>query len=714
MELADKMSFIPKINFNIESFYKKNNDFDKPINKIAFSGHSKQDDKINVSSQNTQQAYYPYIPKTGRVKETQISIQLQEEMRSAIRNIYGKNKEEEVFENVLKIVKSARAERSFELKKEDYSRPADWYKKEVIYMFYPDQFGVNGKNKPNQFKDLPKMFDYIKDFGATTLYITPFFDSPMGDGGFDVSNLKDVRKDLGGISQFDKFLTKARNKGLKIQADLVLNHVSDQHDWFTKALSGDKKYLDYFIHTDKLPEFKRYTDKQKGVVVDYQEGKAQSKRRLMFPTASEHHYEKHMVNGKKEYFYHTFYPFQPDLNWKNPELMYEVLDTCKFWANKGIDVFRLDALPFYVKEKGTSGENLKKTHEIVKLVSSFIQATAPRSVLIAEACMWPKDIRPYFGEDRIVQISKNKEIERTNKMQMAYNFPYMPAMWSSVLTEDAGHFWKAYNKTPEIPESAAWSIFSRCHDELTLEMVDIKTRKNIYDKLVPKGAKFREGLGVGGRLANFLDNDPKKIGLLNSVMFSLPGVPVVYYGDEIGANNNWDYAKECAKNRQGFKLKNDSAQEPLDESKIVESEFFDSREINRGPINSKDFYKISNDSQNPKHEIYENIKNLINARKQNPAMTDGKLIKVDTSKNNVFSFIKKGKAQEILVLNNLSDKASSVKINLPEEAVQKITGSKTLFNLLTKKEKQITTNIQDNKHQLQIELEPYESAWLSF
>lgn len=255
------------------------------------------------------------------IEPADISNKLKKELKEAIIQVYGKQNADEIYENVLKIAQNAINKRPQELKNEDKVRKADWYKNEIIYMFYVDHFGVLKDDKNNTFKDTAAMFDYLEDLGVTTLYMLPFADSPMADAGFDVKNPRKVRENLGGMAEFKEFVTSAKKRGFKIKADLVLNHLSDEHEWFKKLESGDETYLDYFIYKEKMPEYTKYKDEKLGTVIEYKEedGKI-SKRRLIFPENTETNYRKITVNNKDYYIYHTFYPFQPDINWQNPKV----------------------------------------------------------------------------------------------------------------------------------------------------------------------------------------------------------------------------------------------------------------------------------------------------------------------------------------------------------------------------------------------------------
>ena len=412
-----------------------------------------------------------------------ISPKIEKELKAEISKIYGSDRVEEIFSKITEIAKTTKQKRSDTLKQEDLSRPNDWYKDEVIYMFYVDQFGTLTPEKPNQFKDTIGMLDYLKQLGVTTLYMLPFADSPMEDAGFDVKNPQNIRKDLGGKPQFEIFIKEAKSKGFNIKADLVLNHFSDQHEWFQSALKGDTDKLDYFVTRETMPEYTKYVDEKLGTVTEYKEDDGKiSKRRLIFPEITENNYRKVTIAGKDYYLYHTFYPFQLDINWENPEVLYYNLETMNYWANLGVDIFRLDAIPYLIKESGTNAENLPKTHSIIKVLSLYLQATAPRTVLQAEACQLPKDVIPYFGTERKTETiidDKTRDLKRTDEVQIAYNFPYMPALWASFITEDSKYFKDAVKQTPNIPESASWATFLRVHDELTLEMVTPEMRELI-------------------------------------------------------------------------------------------------------------------------------------------------------------------------------------------------------------------------------------------
>ena len=650
-------------------------------------------------------------PKPVVISQTQeetvvVPKRIETEIYNSIVQVYGEKNAKEIYDRVMQIAKTSLEKRPDELKKEDISRADDWYKDEVIYMFYVDQFGVVTPEKPNTFKDTSEMFDYLKDLGVTTLYMLPFADSPMSDAGFDVKNPRNIRADLGGNTQFAEFVKKAKENGFKIKSDLVLNHVSDEHEWFQAFLRGDISKKDYFVVKKEMPEYTKYVDEKVGTIIEYKEknGKV-SKRRLIFPEITENHYRKVTLNGQDYYFYHTFYPFQLDVNWENPEVLYYWLDTINYWTNIGIDIFRMDAIPYLSKEDGTTAENLPKTHAIVKLLSNYIQMTAPRTVIQAEACQYPNDILPYFGKERKFKTTidnQEKVIKRTDEFQIAYHFPYMPAIWASLVTGDKQHFINAYKSTPQIPSTAAWGVFLRVHDELTLEMIDPQTREIIYKALAPKGAEFRQGLGVSGRLANFLDNNPDRIEMAFSILMSMPGIPIVYYGDEVGVRNNFENAKKSESERIARQKK----------GKFKLLSYFDSRDIHRGAVPAKLFYGASKDYYEFNSKVYKKVKNLIELRKSLPCMSRGDFTLVKTTSPANFAYIRSFKDEKVLVINNLSGDKLIAEITIPMEVVLKSEGKKidNFKNLVNGDDVKVNVSLKNRTMHLRIA--PYGVVWL--
>jgi maltose alpha-D-glucosyltransferase/alpha-amylase len=639
---------------------------------------------------------------------------------------YGSGNATAVYQRLLRLVQKVRSERPADLRHQDFERDADWFRSEVIYMFYAERFGVESPDKPNTFDDLIPMLDYLKALGVSTLYILPFLQSPMIDAGFDVSDYRQVREDLGGNAAFDRFLKAAKALGFKLKADLILNHVSDQHPWFRAAIAGDTEKLNYFVYRDTSPVFERTETEKEGQVAIYTEDDGQkSQRRLMFPDIAHSHYRCQTVQtpgnltaaGSEKYFYHTFYPHQLDLNWLNPAVLEEAVEVMGYWANQGIDIFRLDAIPFFTKQNGGSGENLPTTHAVVKVLSACLQVMAPATVIQAEACQWPKDIRPYFGEDRQVAVDIPgeglKKLARTDEVQIAYHFPWMPAIWASVVTGDPTPFWAATEETPLIPGSAAWAVFLRVHDELTLEMVDPKTRKLVYDTLVGKGETFRAGLGVSGRLADFLDNDPRRIIQIFSILLSIPGMPILYFGDEIGEQNNVAFMKQAAQDREAAAGK-----------EIDVKSFVDSRDLARAPITRKRFLQVAQTQADDKSttktqdttpaKIFHSLQRLIRLRKEDDALVKGDFTQVKVSDPAILCYKRclNGSDEEAmrLIVHNLSGEEKTVQLSLSTSSSALTKASSTLLDLMTQQPLDFLTMLPDGG--LRLTLAPYQSLWL--
>ena len=641
-----------------------------------------------------------------------VDSRIKKELKNSIQNVYGQDNVQDIYDNIIKHAQISIENRPQNLKQQDLNRHSNWFKDEIIYMFYVNQFGVIQNDKDNTFDNAKEMLDYLQNLGVTTLYLLPFVDSPMEDSGFDVKNPQNVRNDLGGMEQFKNFIKTAKEKGFKIKSDLVLNHLSDKHEWFQNLQNGDLSYLDYFIWRDKMPEYKKYYDEKLGTIVEYTEDNGTvSKRRLIFPENTETNWREVEINIKNEngedetktfYLYHTFYPFQLDINWENPEVLYYMLDTITTWANLGVDIFRMDAIPYLSKEEGTNAENQPKTHSIINILSNYLQLTAPSSVIQVEACQHPKDIIPYFGKTRNVEVDileNKKELFRTSEAQIAYNFPYMNAIWASLISEDKKYFIETYRKTPNIPKNTSWGIFLRVHDELTLEMVSPEVRNLIFEDLEPKGAGFRNGFGVSGRLANFLDKNPSRIQEAFGILFSIPGIPIIYYGDEIGVTNNFENAKKSAQKRKN-------------KNKFLKLlSFFDSRDINRGNVPKKLFYGSTKGYYKFNSKIYNITKNLINIRKNNPALVNGDFEILKTNSPHNFAYIRKNKEQQILVINNLSKEKLVAEITLPINLVLKKQGKITRLKNLINRDN-IKVNISTTNRTMHLRLSPYQVVWL--
>jgi maltose alpha-D-glucosyltransferase/alpha-amylase len=385
------------------------------------------------------------------------------------------------------------------------TQPAEplWYKDAVIYQLHVKAFFDSNNDGIGDFRGLTSKLDYIQDLGVNALWLLPFYPSPLRDDGYDVADYHNVHPHYGTRSDFRAFVREAQRRGLKVITELVVNHTSDQHPWFQAArqapLGSPKR--DYYVWSD--------TDqKYKGT-------------RIIFTDTEKSNWTWDPV--AKQYFWHRFFSHQPDLNFDNPHVLEAVLRTMRFWLDIGVDGFRLDAIPYLCEREGTNNENLPETHAVLKKIRAAIDDGYRGKVLLAEANQWPEDVRPYFGEG--------------DECHMAFHFPLMPRMYMAIAQEDRHPLVEIMQQTPEIPESSQWAIFLRNHDELTLEMVTSRERDYMY-KQYAADVQARINLGIRRRLAPLMENDLDRIRLMNSLLLSMPGSPIIYYGDEIGMGDN--------------------------------------------------------------------------------------------------------------------------------------------------------------------------------
>jgi maltose alpha-D-glucosyltransferase / alpha-amylase len=380
---------------------------------------------------------------------------------------------------------------------------AVWYKDAVIYQVHVKAFFDSNNDGMGDFKGLTSKLDYIRDLGVSAVWLLPFYPSPLKDDGYDVSDYTDVHPQYGSVADFKHFVREAQRRGLKVITELVVNHTSDQHPWFQAARRApkDSPKRDYYVWSD--------TDqKYKGT-------------RIIFTDTETSNWAWDPV--AKQYYWHRFFSHQPDLNFDNPHVLKAVFRTMRFWLDMGVDGFRLDAIPYLIEREGTSNENVPETHLVLKQIRSLIDQSYPNKLLLAEANMWPEDVRPYFGEG--------------DECHMAFHFPLMPRMYMAIAQEDRHPLVEIMAQTPDIPDVCQWAIFLRNHDELTLEMVTSRERDYMY-RMYAADMQARVNLGIRRRLAPLMESDPERIKLMNSLLLSMPGSPIVYYGDEIGMGDN--------------------------------------------------------------------------------------------------------------------------------------------------------------------------------
>ena len=383
------------------------------------------------------------------------------------------------------------------------STQPEWYKDAVIYQLHIKAFFDSNNDGIGDFQGLIQKLDYVQELGVNTVWVLPFYPSPLRDDGYDIGDYRNINPSFGTMRDFRRFVRAAHERGLRVITELVINHTSDQHRWFQRARYAKKgsAHRNYYVWSD--------TDK-------YYEG-----TRIIFIDSEQSNWSWDPV--AQQYYWHRFYSHQPDLNFDNPQVMREVLSVLHFWLNTGVDGLRLDAIPYLVERDGTNNENLPETHAVLKRIRAEVDQHFEGRMLLAEANQWPEDVLPYFGDG--------------DECHMAFHFPLMPRMYMALAQEDRHPIADILRQTPDVPPNCQWGIFLRNHDELTLEMVTDKERDYLWN-VYASDRRMRINLGIRRRLAPLLDNDLRKIQLMNSLLLSMPGTPIVYYGDEIGMGDN--------------------------------------------------------------------------------------------------------------------------------------------------------------------------------
>ncbi len=378
-----------------------------------------------------------------------------------------------------------------------------WYKDSIIYQLHVKAFFDSNNDGIGDFRGLIKKLDYIQELGVSAIWLLPFYPSPLRDDGYDIADYHHVNPDYGATADFRQLVREAHRRDLRVITELVVNHTSDQHPWFQaarRALPGSVK-RNYYVWSDS-------DNKYAGT-------------RIIFTDTEASNWTWDPV--AKAYYWHRFFSHQPDLNFDNPSVLKAIVRTMRYWLDLGVDGFRLDAIPYLCEREGTNNENLPETHAVVKRIRAVIDAHYEERMLLAEANQWPEDVRDYFGDG--------------DECHMAYHFPLMPRMYMAIAQEDRHPIVEIMRQTPDIPETCQWAIFLRNHDELTLEMVTHRERDYMY-QIYAADKRARINLGIRRRLAPLMDNDPDKIKLMNSLLLSMPGSPILYYGDEIGMGDN--------------------------------------------------------------------------------------------------------------------------------------------------------------------------------
>jgi maltose alpha-D-glucosyltransferase/alpha-amylase len=377
-----------------------------------------------------------------------------------------------------------------------------WFKHAVFYEIYIRGFFDGNDDGSGDFRGLIEKLDYLQWLGIDCIWLLPMYVSPLRDGGYDIADFFTIHPDYGTVDDFKSFVEAAHQRGMRVIADLVMNHTSSDHPWFQESRSSpDSPKRDWYVWSDTD---ERYRDS-----------------RVIFVDSEPSNWTWDSVAGA--YYWHRFFSHQPDLNYDNPEVQEAMLNVLRFWLDLGIDGFRLDAVPYLYEREGTNGENLPETHAYLKRVRAEIDARYPDRVLLAEANQWPEDVVQYFGDG--------------DECHMAFHFPVMPRMFMALRREEGKPIIEILDRTPPIPDNTQWGLFLRNHDELTLEMVTDEERDYMYEEYA-KDPRMKLNLGIRRRLGPLLDNGRDEIELMHAILFSLPGAPVLYYGDEIAMGDN--------------------------------------------------------------------------------------------------------------------------------------------------------------------------------
>jgi len=525
-----------------------------------------------------------------------------------------------------------------------------WFKDAIIYELSVRAFYDSNRDGKGDFRGLIQKLDYLEDLGVNAVWLLPFYPSPLKDDGYDVTDHCDVHPDLGSMSDFKDFLKEAHSRGIRVITDLVINHTSDQHSWFRRARKSKpgSRFREFYVWSDTAEKYKD----ARVIIQDEEAGNW-----TWDPEA-------------KAYYWHRFYRHQPELNFDNPEVQMEIIKIIDFWLKTGVDGFRLSSVPFLFEEEGTSCENLPQTHQFLRKLRNHIDKNHKSKVLMAEANLWPEDAAAYFGGGQ--------------ECHMNFNYPLMPRIFLSLRTEDSYPIIDIMEQIPETPESCQWALFLRNHDELGLEMVTEEEKDYLF-KAYANDSHTKYNLGIRRRLAPMLNNDRRRIELLYTILFSLPGTPIIYYGDEIGMGDNIYLG-----DRHGVRT-------PMQWNMNLNAGFSESNPqqlylpVITDPVYRFESVNVATQDENPSSLMYW-IRNVIAMRKRLSVFGRGALKFIDNNNNKVLSFLRSDGSQKIIVVANLSQFSQAVSLNLSEFKNSEVTEvfSQNRFNNIDQGQYSIT------------------------
>ncbi len=501
-----------------------------------------------------------------------------------------------------------------------------WYKDAIIYQVHVRSFYDSNGDGIGDFRGLIQKLDYIQSLGVNTLWLLPFYPSPLKDGGYDIADFTNIHPSYGTLADFKRFVREAHARGLRIITELVLNHTSTEHKWFQRArkASPGSAYRDFYVWNDN-------TDKYKDARIIFQDFEV-----------SNWTYD----HEAKAYYWHRFYSHQPDLNYENPRVQNEIFKILDFWFDIGVDGFRLDAVPYLYQREGTNCENLPETHDYLKKLRKYVDDNYDDRLLLAEANQWPNDSRAYFGNG--------------DECHMAFHFPLMPRLYMALRMEDRFPVVDILEQTPEIPDNCQWAIFLRNHDELTLEMVSDEERDYMY-KTFAKDPRKRVNVGIRRRLFPLLGGDTRTIELLNFLLFSMPGTPIVYYGDEIGMGDNYYLGdRDGVRTPMQWSPDKNAGFSQADPQKLFLPVIID-HNYHYTTVN------VENLERNPSSFLWWK-RRVIAKRKKFKAFGRGSIRFVNTNNPKVLAFIREHEDETILVIVNLSRYSQHVELDLHEYA----------------------------------------------
>ncbi|MEW5986037.1 MAG: maltose alpha-D-glucosyltransferase [Chloroflexota bacterium] len=532
----------------------------------------------------------------------------------------------------------------------------NWYQEAVFYELNIRAYKDSNGDGHGDFQGAIRKLDYIQSLGVDCIWVQPMYPSPLKDDGYDISDYTNIHPPYGSLDDFRAFLDAAHQRGLRVVTDLVMNHTSDQHTWFQAARRDPHSpYRDYYVWSD--------SDQK------YQEA------RIIFLDSEPSNWTFDETAG--QYFWHRFYSSQPDLNYDNPAVHEEMFRIMRFWLDMGIDGFRCDAVPYLYEREGTNCENLPETHAFLKKVRRLVDEEYPGRVLIAEANQWPWDLLPYFGDG--------------DEFQVCFHFPIMPRLYMAVKRGDKAPIVDILKRTPPIPPGTQWMTFLRNHDELTLEMVTPEEREWMWQHYAPD-PRMRLNLGIRRRLAPLLDNDTRRWLLLNALLLSLPGAPIIYYGDEIGMGDNI-----ALPDRHGCRT-------PMQWSAARHGGFSTAEQTyvpaNSDPVYGYPVVNVEAQESDPNSYLWA-TRRLLQARKQQPALLRGTMEWLPLDNPAVLAFWRIQEKQKLLCLCNLSDRTQDVSLDLrPQKG--------TLEDVLFERTAEVVSELPLVKR-----LPPYAFHWLS-